>query len=382
MNRQLIHLNTAGSGLMPEPVVEAMTECVRREAAAGCYETEGHYDDILQRGVYQRLGRLLGAPGSGEDVAVFDSATRAWWSVVSRLDLGPTDRVWVTPYEYAGNLISLFTVRDRTGCTIETIPLRAGGDLDLDWIAANISDQVALVSVTHIPSGCGIVNPVAEIGRILRPYRCWFAVDACQSVGQVPLDVAGIGCDLLTGAGRKFLCGPRGTGFAYASPELRAALRPDFADLHVARVSSPTAVTVEDRSARVLELAERTTAAVLGLHAAVGHHLDLAEENAAFPGKDVVESLYATLAELPGIELLAPGEARSGLLSFRHDTLAAERIRDELAARRINAWMISGDHTPLYLSARGVHTAVRVSVHHYNTCDEVAALGRALHGIR
>jgi selenocysteine lyase/cysteine desulfurase len=375
MHSQLIHLNTAGAGLMSEPVAEAMIECVRREVADGAYETERHYDAILQQEVYQRLGELLGAPV--DDLALFDSATRAWWSVVSRLDLGPQDRIWVTPYEYAGNLIAFFALRDRTGCRIETIPLGPGGDLDLDWIAATISDRVALVSVTHIPSGCGIVTPVAEIGRILAPYRCWYAVDACQSVGQWPLDVAEIGCQLLTGAGRKFLCGPRGTGFAYVAPELRAALRPEATDLHVSRVGSPTEVVVEDRSARALELAERSTAAVLGLHEALGRQL----KGGLYPERETIEALHATVGGLPGVELLAPGAEQSGILSFRHASVPAARIQQQLADRGINVWKISGDHTPLYHAARGVDTAVRASVHHYTSPDQVAAFGRALREI-
>ncbi|MEU9119089.1 aminotransferase class V-fold PLP-dependent enzyme [Streptomyces sp. NPDC048506] len=370
--RQFVHFNNAGAGLMPQAVTDAMTECVRREAAHGSYETELHYDKILQEGVYQRLATLLGAPA--RDIALFDSATRAWCSVAGRLRLGATDRVWVTPFEYAGNLISLFELRDRTGCRIEVVPLRPDGELDLDWMSANISDDVALVSVTHVPSGCGIVNPVAEIGRILAPYRCVYALDACQSVGQLRVDVAEIGCQLLTGAGRKFLRGPRGTGFAYVAPELRASLTSDFHDLHVARVSSPTGYTVEDDSARALELAERTTAAVLGLHAALGHH----ESAPVAEQQPVAEALRATLAELPGVELIAPGSTQSGITAFRHRTLSAQDIFHGLGTRGINVWQIRGDHTPLYLTERGVDQAVRASVHYYNTVDEVAVVGRAL----
>ncbi|MFD4625573.1 aminotransferase class V-fold PLP-dependent enzyme [Streptomyces sp. NPDC058475] len=370
--RRLIHLNTAGAGLMPQTVRAAMTACIEREAATGCYETEEFFDDVLQREVYQRLARVVGAPA--EDVALFDSATRAWCAVVPRLGLGPSDTVWVTPYEYAGNLISLFALRDRTGCRIEVVPTLPGGDLDLDWMAANISDQVAFVSVTHIPSGCGIVNPVEEIGRILAPYRCFYAVDACQSIGQVPVDVARIGCQLLTGAGRKFLRGPRGTGFAYVAPELRQALATDFHDLHVAHVDSATGYRVTDTSARGLELAERTTAAVAGLNAALTLH----ESGTPFDHKELFQALRATVAGTPGVELIAPGEVQSGIVSFRHPGLPADRIRRALGEQGINVWKIVGNHTPLYMAQRGVDTAVRASVHYYNTLEEIDAFGRAL----
>ncbi|MER8040314.1 aminotransferase class V-fold PLP-dependent enzyme [Streptomyces hydrogenans] len=368
----LVHLNTAGAGLVPAEVRRTMAEVLDREAATGCYETEIHYDALVNDGVYRRLARVLDAPAG--DLALFDSATRAWCSVVPRLPLGPADRVWVTPYEYAGNLISLFRLRDRTGCRIEVVPTLPGGDLDLEWMARHIADDVALVSVTHIPSGCGIVNPVEEIGRILAPYRCFYAVDACQSIGQVPVSVERIGCQLLTGAGRKFLRGPRGTAFAYVAPELRAALVPDFHDLHVARVDSATGYRVDDTSARTLELAERSTAAFAGFDTA----LTLFEEGTPFDHAEVFAALRATVSAIPGVEPLTPGSVQSGIVSFRHERVTAEAIRDGLAAHRINVWRIVGHHTPLYMADRGVETAVRASVHHYNTVGEIERFGRAL----
>ncbi|MFD7322563.1 aminotransferase class V-fold PLP-dependent enzyme [Streptomyces sp. NPDC059875] len=369
---RLIHLNTAGAGLMPDTVRTAMEACIEREAAIGCYETEESLDDLLQGEVYERLARAIGAPV--EDVALFDSATRAWCAVVPKLRVGPADRVWVTPYEYAGNLISLFSLRDRTGCRIEVVPTLPNGDLDLEWMATHIADDVALVSVTHIPSGCGIVNPVEEIGRILAPYRCFYAVDACQSIGQVPVDVSRIGCQLLTGAGRKFMRGPRGTGFAYVAPRLREALVTDFHDLHVAHVDSPTGYRVTDASARGLELAERTTAAVAGLNAA----LALYESGTPFDHKEVFRALRETVGRTPGVELIAPGEVQSGIVSFRHAAVPADEIRRRLGERRINVWKIVGNHTPLYMAERGVETAVRASVHYYNTLEEIETFGRAL----
>ncbi|MBK3529156.1 aminotransferase class V-fold PLP-dependent enzyme [Streptomyces sp. MBT67] len=368
----MIHLNTAGAGLVPAEVRRTMAEVLDREAAAGCYETESFYDDVVNDEVYRRLARILDAPVA--DVALFDSATRAWCAVVPRLDLGPGDRVWVTPYEYAGNLISLFELRDRTGCTIEVVPLLPSGDLDLDWMAAHIDDDVALVSVTHIPSGCGIVNPVEEIGRLLAPHRCFYAVDACQSIGQVPVSAARIGCQLLTGAGRKFLRGPRGTAFAYVAPELRAALLPGFHDLHVAHVDSATGYRIDDRSARSLELAERSTAAVAGLNTA----LTLFEEGKPFDHEDVFGALRAAVTGAPGVELIAPGTKQSGILTFRHADVDAATVMARLAEQRINVWKIVGHHTPIYMADRGVDTAVRVSAHYYNTPEEMDVFGRAL----
>ncbi|HEX4816678.1 MAG TPA: aminotransferase class V-fold PLP-dependent enzyme [Nonomuraea sp.] len=371
----LAHFNNAGAGLMPPSVVDAVTGFLRREAADGAYEAEQRFLDVFELGVYQRLADALGAHPS--DVALFDSATRAWCAVVCQLEFRPGDRVWLTPYEYAGNVISLIEVSRRHGCALEVIPTRPDGDLDLDWMAAHLDDDVAMVCVTHVPSGCGLVNPVAAIGALLAGHRCVYAVDACQSVGQLPVDVTAWGCDLLTGAGRKFLRGPRGTGFACVSPALRERVRPPFHDLHVSRVTGLTSYEVSAAGARTLELAECSKAAVLGLDAALRHHAgaDLAA------GAALYRRLTAELAGVPGIRLIMPGTEHAGIVSLTHDRVPVRRIHDELSRRRVNTWVIQGEHTPVYMAERGVRTALRVSSHYYNTEEEVDRLVSALREI-
>lgn len=371
----LRHFNTAGSGLMPPAVLDAVVDYLRQEAAEGAYETEQRFAPILDKDVYHRLAALVGA--APDDVALFDSATRAWCTVICQLRLRDSDRVWVTPYEYAGNLISLMALRKRYGFTIEVIPTRPDGDLDLEWMAAHLDGDVALVCVTHVPSGCGLVNPVAEIGALLAGHRALYAVDACQSVGQLAIDAVGWGCDVLTGAGRKFLRGPRGTGFAYVAPSLRAQLEPPFHDLHVARMTGLDGYTVTEHGARALELAERSNAAIVGFDATLQHH-GTTDRSA---GPVVYRALTEALAEVPGVELILPGTTHSGIASFVHDRLPAELIKAELSERRFNTWLIVGEHTPLYMTERGVTTAVRASSHYYNTLDEVAELAAALREI-
>lgn len=365
-----VHLNTAGAGLMPAPVVDAMTAYLRAEAANGAYETEQHNADVLENGVYQRLGAVLDAPA--DDLALFDSATRAWSSAVGALSLTAADRVWITPYEYAGSLILWTELRHRRGIRIDVVPLTSGGDLDLDWMRRHIREEVALVSIPHVPSGCGIVHPVEEIGEILAPWPCLYLVDACQSVGQLRVSVRDIGCDLLTGAGRKFLRGPRGTGFAYIGPRLRAAASPPFHDLHVADMTSDDGYEVLTESARRFEYAERNGAAIVGLDVALEHHLDSAES------PSVRDLVCTTVDELPGIRLIDPGSRRASIVTFVCERVPAARIRDELAARGVNVWVAQGSHTPIYMRAQGIGQAVRVSPHYYNSPSDIEVFAREL----
>ncbi|MFI8106512.1 aminotransferase class V-fold PLP-dependent enzyme [Streptomyces sp. NPDC086023] len=369
-----VHLNTAGAGLMPAEVVDVMADHLAQEAAEGAYETELRHADTLDKGVYEALASVLDAPV--DDVALFDNATRAWSSAVGALRLTGTGRVWITPYEYAGNLILWTELRRRTGLRVEVVPLTPSGDLDLDWMRRNIREDVAVVSVPHVPSGCGIVNPVEEIGRILAPWPCLYLVDACQSVGQLDVSVRRIGCDLLTGAGRKFLCGPRGTGFAAIGPRLRAAATPLFHDLHVADVTALHDYEVHTDSARRFEYAERSAAAVRGLDAALRHHLARTAEPGT--GHDARAAIRDAIAAVPGTRLIDPGTRHASLVTFVCADVSAARIRAELAARGVSVWVAQGNHTPLYLPGQGVDHAVRVSPHHYTSPQDTEVFARAL----
>lgn len=236
----MIHLNTAGQGRMPDAVRTVLTECVRLEDRFGPHVLEERVGDLVHGEVHQRLEGLLNTPDGHTEL--FTGGATAFDALVSGLTLGRGDRIWTTPYESAARLTTLRSVRDRTRCRIEVVPLRPDGDLDLGWMAAHIDDSVALVSVVHVPASRGIINPVEDIGRLLAPHRCLYAVDAAYSLGQLPVDVSRIGCHLLTGDGWRFLRGPRAVGFAYVAPRLREELsRSDFGGGRPVRPSSPRA---------------------------------------------------------------------------------------------------------------------------------------------
>ncbi|MFE0020199.1 aminotransferase class V-fold PLP-dependent enzyme [Amycolatopsis sp. NPDC059021] len=367
-----VHLNTAGAGLPAPGVLDAMSEYLAAEAALGPYEAEASREEDLTRTVYQRLARLIGA--SPDEVALFGSATDAWCRAVCTLELPAGSRIWTGPYEYAGNLIALQELCRRRRCTLEVVPALPGGDLDLDWMRAELDERVALVSMVYLPSGMGVVQPVAEIGALLRDSAAVYVVDACQAVGQLPIDVATIGCHVLTAAGRKFLRGPRGSGFGYLRRDLWPRIRPPFHDLHVAEVRSRDEYDVDRGRAIQFETAERSNAVVLGLLAAAEHALSTPDGATA----EVYDALVAAVAEIPGTVLLAPGENRAGILSFVHDRVTPDAIRDGLAAHGVTAWVGVGAHTPLYLPGAGVDRFVRTSVHHYTTLEQIAVFRAAL----
>lgn len=348
---RMVHLNSAGLGRMPAAVRASLTEWTRHDDRYGPYELEEHLDDVVRDEIDERLAALLGTPAG--DTTLFTGAADAYATLLGRLPLGPGDRIWTTPYEGAANLSTLYALRDRTRCALDVVPLRPDGDLDLEWMATHIDDDVALVSVTYVPAGCGIVNPVEDVGRILAAHRCVYAVDASYAVGQFPVDAARIGCDLLTGDGWRFLRGPQSVGFAATSPGFRKLLAPAGVD----PVVPPHG------------------AAVVALNTALAEHTE------ALPDDDLVAGLRATVEEAPGFELIAPGRIQSGILTFRHDELPAALVRRQLAARGVVVWKTVAQETPLYLPGLGVTTAVRASVHHDNSPQDITRFGEALHEV-
>ncbi|MFF3469209.1 aminotransferase class V-fold PLP-dependent enzyme [Streptomyces sp. NPDC002619] len=344
-----VHLGTAGLGRMTAAARTVLTEWTRHEDRYGPHELEAHLDDVLHPELTVPLAALLDAPAG--DTVLYAGAADAYATVLSRLPLGPADRVWTTPYEGVANLTALFALRDRTRCGLDVVPLRPDGDLDLEWMAAHIDDDVALVPVAHVPAGCGIVNPVEDVGRILVPNRCLYAVDASYAVGQLPVDAARIGCQLLTGDGWRFLRGPQNVGFAYVAPELRAALAP---------------------SGGLVPHLPPHGAAVAALHAALTDR----PERTAVP--ELAAGLRAAVEEAPGTELIAPGRVQCGILTFRHGHLPAAQVRRQLAVRGVVVAKTVGQETLLHLPQCGVTTAVRASVHHDNSPQDIARFGEVL----
>ncbi|MFL1554895.1 MULTISPECIES: aminotransferase class V-fold PLP-dependent enzyme [unclassified Pseudomonas] len=361
----MIHFNTAGAGRVSSETLRLMQTYLQEEYETGAYETELSYAATLDGEVYENIARLLGA--KPRNIALFDGATKAWITALNALNWSPGARVVVTPYEYAGNLIALSELQRRYGIVIDVMPLLPNGDLDLQWLAQHMSAQVMLVSVVHVPSCCGIVNDVEAVGHILRDFPCYYFVDACQSAGLLPLDMLAIGADVLTAAGRKFLCGPRGTGFAYLSDAFLAAAQPRFTDLSRASVDAQGGVSLGADDARRYEYAERNNAAVVGLNQAIKERLSVAYS----VERGVYRHLYQQLAQTAHIHVIAPGTQQAGIIAFTHDRCSATELVAYMRTQGVNSWPGYASHTPYYMLGQGHDRFVRLSINNKNNLDDV-----------
>ena len=363
-----IHLNHAGASPSPDVVVDTVVDHLRLEAEVGGYEAAELAAPRLQA-ARNSVATLLGCAPS--DVAFTSGATDAWqrafWSFPWRAD----DVVLVGRSEYVANALALLRAEHAAGVRIEVIEDDPSGQIDVAALERRLhAGPVALVSLVHVPTSSGLVNPAADVGAACRAAGVPLLLDACQSVGQLPTDVDELGCDMLTATGRKFLRGPRGTGFLYVRPELLERLDPLLVDGNSATWTSPRGYERSPGSLR-FEAFERNHAALLGLGRAVDYALELRLDTIRAQVMALGERLRTRLDAIDGVQVHDPGPTRCGIVTFTVDGLAAQRVRDRLAADGVQVWTSSAVHAQLDLPHRQLHEVVRASVHYVTTDDEL-----------
>jgi cysteine desulfurase / selenocysteine lyase len=365
------HLNNAGCALPPAIVTDTMVEHLRREEVIGGYEAHAEARDRVA-GVYASVGELINAPI--ERVALVESATVAWdrglQAIAFSDPLQPGDRMLVSGSEYASNVLPLLQLARRTGASVEVIPDGDDGIVDVEALGAMLDERVRIVSVNHAPSQNGLVNDVVAIGDTLRIHGspAWYLVDACQSVGQMPVDMGRIGCDVLSATGRKFLRGPRATGFLVVSQRMLDELEPFPLDLHAATWTTLEDYEVAEGAAR-FESWERAYAALLGMGAAIDYALACGIEPIAERIGALAARLRTGLAEIPGVMVRDRGTVQSGIVTLRVDD--AVGVVAGLRARGINTSLSTPDYSRIDFGRDQATGLVRISPHAYNTEDEV-----------
>ena len=369
-----LHLNNAGAGLMPQPVIDAVTDHISLEARIGGYEAMADQRDAHEA-IYTSIAGMIGA--GTDEIALVENATVAWQRAFYAFRFSEGDRILTARAEYAANYIAYLQVARQTGCVIEVIPDDASGATDPAALDAMIDDRVKLISITWIPTNGGLVNPAAEIGRIARAHGIPYLLDACQAAGQMPIDVGEIGCDFLSVTGRKYLRGPRGTGFLYASRSMLEQVEPPMLDLFAAEWSAPDRYELRP-DARRFEVWESAPAMRLGLGAAVDYAVRIGLEAIRHRAWGLAALLREELAGLPGISVYDAGETRCAIVTFAHDSVSAEEIIAGLSAEGINVSSSTPSSTLLDATHRKLPTVVRASPHYYNTEDELARFLRML----
>ncbi|MCA0922870.1 aminotransferase class V-fold PLP-dependent enzyme [Pseudooceanicola nanhaiensis] len=372
------HLLACGSSLMPRCVADAVIKHTRLEAQIGGYEAHAQQAAPLE-GVYASVARHIGA--RPREIALMENATVAWCHAFYALPLRKGARVLTCEAEYAANYVAFLQRAKRDGIIIEVIPSDADGALDVEALEHRMGDDVGLIAITWIPTNGGLVNPAAEVGRIARAHGVPYLLDGCQAAGQMRIDVAELGCDFFSATGRKYLRGPRGTGFLYVAERWLDHLEPAMIDHFGAPWVERDRYELRD-DARRFETWENSYALRAGLGAAIDYADRIGIEAIEARVRLLADHARSLLAATRGVQLRDLGRERCGIVSVSVDHPEPQ----SLVARMAEAGFVIGTSAPsstrLDAERRGLPTLLRLAPHYFNTEDEldraVAHLGTLL----
>lgn len=371
----VVHLNSAGASLPSTAVLDCVVEYLHAEAVVGGYEIAEDRALALES-VYRRASEIFG--GASDNWAFVESATRGWNAAFSSLRFKPGDRVLTTRAEYPSNMGGLLRAQEIQGVEIVVVPDDEDGQVDVAALGSLLDERTRLVSLTHVPTQGGLINPAECVGAILRDTPILYQLDACQSVGQMPVNVAEIGCDVLSFTGRKFLRGPRGTGMVWASDAaLEQMSNPAGVDMQGSTWEAPMTITPLP-SARRFEPYEVFFAGKVGLAAALEYAAAIGINEIAARNTELSTRLRDGLEDLPGVTIHDKGSNKSAIVTFTvqgHDSLD---LRRTLRKMSINVSTSSQTSARLDFPQRGLDKVVRASVHYYNTTTEIDALVDAI----
>lgn len=361
-------LDSAGSSLMSESVLGTVVDHLQRESVVGGYAAAAE--------AAERLGALRSAAaaivGSTDDdeIAVMDSATRAWATCFYSVPLRPGQTILLTGAEYASNAIAALHRARAGNAKVAYVGQDAGGGIDLEDLALHLRDDVGIVSLVHVPTNSGLVNDVRAAAQLAHDAGAFVLLDACQSVGQLAVDIADLPVDALSVTGRKWLRGPRGTGFLWVRRSSLARLSPVMLDLKGATWTGPESYQMHD-SARQLEFWESNVAGLLGLHQAITEALDRGPAAIERAVRERADRLRADLSTLRGVHVRDPGLPACGIVSFSVDGAAATDVKTALHRRHVTVSVSRRPSTLMDMDRRALTEVVRASPHYFVDDDDL-----------
>ena len=373
---KIIHFNNAGASLMPDPVFAAISEHLELERDLGGYEAENLAADKLAS-LYSEFAALLNC--APHEIAYVENATRAWDMAFYGLPLKEGDRILTHGSEYSSNYLALLQQSRRRGYKIDLVPSDDSGQIDVEAMESMVGPRTRLIALTHVPTQGGLVNPAEAVGRVANKHNLIYMLDACQSVGQIDIDVRKIGCHVLSGTGRKFLRGPRGTGFLYVASDMIEQIEPPFIDMRAANWIDTDAYEFAS-GARRYETWESFVAGRVGLARAVRYARDIGVNLIEERVSELAAVLRETLSSLPEVSVHDLGTKKCGIVTFQKQGEPADEMAARLRKSGINVSMTDRLSARIDFTERGLDQLVRASVHYFNTEDEIERFVAAVKG--
>lgn len=363
------HLNNAGASLMPEVVSQAIKDHIDLESVTGGYEAAGLRSKAI-RAFYENASRLFGT--RPENIAFTANATDAYTRALSSIPFERGDVILTTSNDYVSNFVSFISLRDRFGIDFKIVDNTSAGELDLDALRRDIAKyHPKLVSITHIPTNSGLIQPVAEAGKICREQEVIYLVDGCQSAGQVDVDMETIGCDFFSATFRKFLRGPRGAGFLFVSDRiLQSNLHPLMLDMRGADWIEKDSFRLKEKATR-FEDWENSYALLLGASAALHYAAEITMPVIEKRVTELAAELRTRLSDIPGLTILDRGTKKGAIVTAHSNIITAEALKTALKQEKINCSFGNKLNALIDFQEKGVEWIVRLAPHYYNTREEI-----------
>jgi len=371
-----VHLNNAGAALMPQPVLDAIVGHLHREATFGGYESADAAESAVNQ-AYASLARLLNT--KPRNIAIVENSTVAFFQALAAFDFHPGDVVVTTRNDYISNQLAYLSMARRLGIQVRRAADLESGGVDPQSVRELLCDRrVRLLTVTWVPTNSGLIQPVEALGVIAQAAGVPYLIDACQAVGEIPIDVARLRCDFLSATARKFLRGPRGIGFLYVSD--RALKRGDFplyidmrgADWVAADSFEPTP------DARRFENWEFPYSLVLGMGEAAQYALNVGVEQSGRRAHELAATLRSKLTALAGFRVLDRGKELAAIVTVEVPGWDASEVVTLLRERHINTAASLRAYAVIDMTEKRAMSALRLSPHYYNTEQELDTVIEAL----
>lgn len=380
----MLYLNNAGAGLLREETLAAIMNYYRLEQSVGAYQAAIDSKDIIAA-FYSNIVKLINAESSDE-IAFVDSASRGWNLVTYGTELTKGDDIITLSSEFGTNLITLYDIAFKTGANIHIIPCEIDGNFSISAIESVLkkSNGKKLIAISQAAAQGSIVNPVFEIGQLAREYSAIYIVDGCQSVGQMETDVQKMNCDVLITSGRKWLCGPRGTGFIYVrkGTDIQST-QLDLASTDLVFDEDGSVVSVKVRTdAKRFEIWERNIASLIGLSTAISNILSVGITTISHTLSQKADVIRQAILSNEKLQLVGKAHSLSGVVGFYTINPNDEKIVREIFKHAIiNTSAMSDYDCPLFFPQNGVSSIFRISPHYFTEEEAIKAVCGAIQSI-
>lgn len=375
--KYVAHFDNAGAALPCHDTVQAVTNYINKEARVGGYAMQFSNESAFQK-FYKNAAELINC--QPDEISLTIGASDAQAKILYSFPFKRGDVVVTTEMEYSNNFMNLLNLKKQKGIKIRIVKNEKDCSFNLEKFENAIDEKVKLIAATHIPTSSGQIAPVEAIGKIAKKHKIPYLLDACQSIGQCPVDVQKIGCDFATATSRKYLRGPRGLGFLFVKKSAMEMLTPPTVESWFASWESKTVYKIE-RTHKMFEGFEKPYSNIVGLATAIDYQNQLGIEATWERIQQLSKILRIRLNSLKNVKVVDPKVNLSGIVTFVKKGVDGSKIHQNLAAQKINVSVTQPFSSLIDMKKRKLSEAMRASVHYYNTKNEIEKLVKSLDAI-